>query len=142
MLSEQSVNRRLQLKEMSLGQYTAEVIRDLLGSNPKIAHLDLSINMLGDKGVKVLVPQLLKSKQLVSIHFGSNEITVHGMTILFNQLVNNQSIDTINLSTEDGIQRNRIYSATDDGAIEALKRFIVENRFCHQLIMRGVSLGV
>ena len=127
---------------MNLSLHTAEVIRDLLATNFKIAHLDLCKNMLGDKGVKVIVPILLRSKQLVSIHLGSNEITVHGMTILLNSLVDNQSLNSIDLGTEDGIQRNRIFSATDQSAIEALKNFIVENRFCHQLRLRGVSLGV
>ena len=57
-------------------------------------------------------------------------------------LTKNESIDTIDLSTEDGIQRNRIFSASDLSGVDALKEFIVQNKFCHQLKLRGLSLGV
>lgn len=130
------------MREMSIGLHTAEVLRDLLQYNYKISHLDLCKNMLGDKGVKILAQAFLKSKSLVSIHLGSNEITVHGVCILLKALTKNESIDTIDLSTEDGIQRNRIFSASDTNAIDALKEFIVQNKFCQQLKIRGVNLGV
>jgi Ran GTPase-activating protein (RanGAP) involved in mRNA processing and transport len=142
MLNESSINRHLCLREMNIGLNTAEVLRDLLVSNSRIGHLDLCKNMLGEKGIKILAPAFLKSKSLVSLHLGSNEITVHGVCILLKALTKNESINTIDISTEDGIQRNRMFSASDLSAVEALKDFIVENRFCHHLKLRGVSLGI
>lgn len=87
--------------------------------------------MLGDKGVRILAQAFLKSKSLVSINLGSNEITVHGVNILLKALTKNESIDTIDLSTEDGIQRNRILSASDFTAVDTLREFIIQNKFCH-----------
>jgi Ran GTPase-activating protein (RanGAP) involved in mRNA processing and transport len=127
---------------MNIGKNTAEVLQDLLQFNYKISHLDLCKNMLGDKGVRLLAQAFLKSKSLVSINLGSNEITVQGVCILLKALTKNESIDTIDLSTEDGIQRNRIFSASDLSGVDALKEFIVQNKFCHQLKLRGLSLGV
>ena len=67
---------------------------------------------------------------------------MHGVNILLKALTKNESIDTIDLSTEDGIQRNRILSASDLTAVDALRDFIIQNKFCHELKLRGVSLGV
>jgi hypothetical protein len=47
---------------------------------------------------------------------------------------------SIDLGTEDGIQRNRLSSANDESALLSLKEFIEKNKFCYSLKMKGVNL--
>jgi hypothetical protein len=45
---------------------------------------------------------------VVSVNLASNEITNEGMADIFRNLENNESVIDINVSTMDGMSRNRI----------------------------------
>ena len=49
------------------------------------------------------------STNLVSLNIASNELTPKGVEVLTNNLLKNESLTSLNLSTMDGFQRNRTY---------------------------------
>jgi hypothetical protein len=57
-------DRKLELREMMLGQNSALVLHDVLVNEAtcgKVAHLDLTKNNLGDKGLEVLAPAFIQN---------------------------------------------------------------------------------
>ena len=86
------------------------VLREIL-KKPEITHLDLSKNLLNDKGTKLLLPSIASSKSIVVFKVCSNDISPNGLKLLFQYLKGNESITEIDISTEDGVQRNRICSS-------------------------------
>ena len=80
------VNGNISMREMQIGYHSALVLRDLMLRQSKIVHLDLSKNLLGDKGVSLLCPAIARSLSLVSLRLGSNEITSPGIAKLFTAL--------------------------------------------------------
>lgn len=48
------------------------------------------------------------SKSIVSLNLASNDISNEGMIAIFRGLQDNESIINVNLSTIDGVARNRI----------------------------------
>jgi hypothetical protein len=99
----------------------------------------LTANLLGDRGVEILASAFQKNLSLVSLSIGSNDISGVGLEILFNSLTYNNSLYSLDLSTKDGLHRNRL---TTHKAQIALKNFLLNNKFCKVLKMRGVFLGV
>ena len=97
-------NRKLILRDMSLGCRTAQVLTNILNNNKDlVAHLDISKNLIGDKGIDILAPAFQSSRNLVSLIIGSNDISPNGMIKLLNAFSQNCSLQYINLSTEDGV---------------------------------------
>ena len=103
----------------------------------KIVHLDLSKNLLGDKGVALLCPAIAKSLSLVSLRLGSNEITSLGIAKLFTALSKNESLAEIDIGTEDGIQRNRMCPKS----FKTLYEVLLKNRSCVVYRLKAVSMG-
>jgi len=54
-------------------------------------------------------------------------------------MAQNCSLNEISISTDGGIARNRM---TTRKSLYSLKRFLLVNRFCSILRMKGVFLGV
>ena len=87
----------------------------------KVAHLDLSKNNLGERGLELLAPALRTNCSLASLKIGSNEISGVGMATFFESLAVNQSLNEIVINTEGGIARNRM---TTKKSLMALKKFL------------------
>lgn len=81
-----------------------------------------------------------KSKSLTVLQLCSNDITASGMAVLLNELTGNESLTELDVSTEDGVSRNRLCSKQNE-ALHALKRFVLENKFCTTLKLKSTSLG-
>ena len=76
---------------------------------------------------------------MVTLKMGSNELTGAGMATFFDAMAKNCSLSEIVITTEGGIARNRM---TTRKSQFAMKRFLLYNKFCTILRMRGVFLGV
>lgn len=119
------VDRRLGLREMMLGVNSARVLNNVLidpSTCHAVAHLDLSKNNLGDKGLELLAPALRTNCSLVCLKMGSNEISGTGMGQFFEALAENKSLDEIVITTEGGIARNRM---TTKRSLKALHNFLI-----------------
>jgi len=78
-------------------------LKEILLSGNNIVILDLSKNLLGDKGIAILATALAKSKSLTTLLLCSNEVSGQGMSQLFKALIRNESLVEIDIGTEDGI---------------------------------------
>lgn len=101
-----------------------------------ISKLHLQRNSLGDQGAIMIVKALKVSYTIVSLNLASNSISPLGMREVFNELADHQSLTALNMSTEDGINRNRL----NQTSIEALCRLVSKNKFLNFLELKGVGL--
>ena len=74
----------------------------------KIAVLNLRKNKLRDCGLIELSKGLKYARGLISIDLSSNEITPKGIEAFSQAASTSQSLTSINFSTVDGVQRNRV----------------------------------
>ena len=100
-------NRRLLLRESSLGVHSVPVINAILRKQ-YFTHLDLRKNQIGNEGVVELVKGLRTNVSLVSLDVGSNDVTGPGSVALFKQLGRNNNIVSLNLANTDKLHRNRM----------------------------------
>jgi Ran GTPase-activating protein (RanGAP) involved in mRNA processing and transport len=81
--------------------------------------------------------QIARSKSIVYLNLASNELGNEGMTAVFEGLRNNQSVVFLDVSTIEGVARNRVSA----GAIEALKTLLEENQFLTDVNLTSIGLG-
>ena len=110
MVTNNCINGRLKFGEMKAGVYFAEGIREVLSLDTarNIAHLDLSNNLLGDKGAATVARAVRFCSSLVSLNMASNVIANAGMKVCFEELGNNHTLCELNISTIEGKNRNTI----------------------------------
>ena len=76
MMAEHCIGGALRIREMQLSIHTAMALKGILTNpNTQVTLLDLSKNLLGDRGILMLAPAISKSKSLTSLALCSNEIT-------------------------------------------------------------------
>ena len=83
------------------------------------------------------MPEIRKSKSIIELNLASNEISNEGMIVIFQNLADNDSVISINLSTIDGVARNRISQT----GIEELATYLRKNNFIEMLDLSSISLG-
>ena len=106
---------------MNLNLRFAEYLKDLMSiDRHRFVSLDLQKNLLGDQGVRILMTEIRRSKSIVDLNLASNEISNEGMISIFDALQDNQSLSALNISTVDGVARNRLTGP----AIAHLKSFL------------------
>ena len=67
----------------------------LSDKNYYISSLNLSKNVIGDEGIKIVAKIIAKSNTLVHIDVSSNEIKRDGVNVLFKELMKNQSLNCL-----------------------------------------------
>ena len=95
------------------------------------------MNTVGDAGAAILMPVLKASKSLVYLNLASNEISSVGFNFLFGGMTYNESIVSLNISTMDGANRNRM----NKKCLNKFRMMLLHNKFLEDLNMHGVSLG-
>ena len=100
------VNRKVKLNNFAIGlNCTKEVMRVV----PRIAHLDLSNNNLGDEGVILLTRALVKENStVIHLDISGNAITQIGFKHLLSALTPLTSIISLILGGNNACKRNRI----------------------------------
>lgn len=101
-------NRQLQLKESGLGFATAEAVADILRASNYFAFIYLSKNLFKDEGVIKIAKSLLASLSVVHLDISSNEISPEGAKDLFDILNGHHSLASIDISSHEGLHRNRL----------------------------------
>lgn len=132
------INRKAIFVEMSLGKVFAQEMALIMRcQRDRLAVLDLHKNNLGDAGVKLLLPSIAKSRTLIHFNIASNDITNDGMMALFSGMLRNESLTELNVSTMEGIARNRISLL---GVLE-IKRMLQNNKFISILDISSLGIG-
>ena len=101
-------NRKFVMKESGLGEFSAEVIGNILSETQIFAHVDLSKNLLKDIGAIKVAKKILKSLCIFHLDLSSNEISPEGCETLIGLLSNHMSLASLNLCSHEGLHRNRL----------------------------------
>ena len=101
---------RMGLQNQGLGIESAKTVAKLLAYTfkGKYRHLDLSCNKFGDYGAGALAWLLERDASLTSLDLRSIGLGGEGGELLFHALRNNRSLTAVDLSTEPGINRNKM----------------------------------
>ena len=101
-------DRKLVLRDAGLGVESAKVIAQMLRSSDDFASLDLRKNGLGNEGCRALAKGIRTNSSLVHLDLGTNEITADGAAQLFPALARAGTLYSLNLSSFENLNRNRI----------------------------------
>lgn len=130
-------DRKFTLAKASLGPNSAEMVAQVVRNNYNFAQLELRNNDLGDKGAVILAKALSKALNLVHIGLAGNDIGPEGANVLFRSLAGSHTVTSLDLSSSEGLHRNRI---TGKGA-EALVPLLKGNQVLMHLNLAGTGLG-
>lgn len=64
MMSDNSKNGHIKLRDLQLSVHSAQALKQILMSPKSFIHLDLSKNSLGDEGISILASVIAKSKSI------------------------------------------------------------------------------
>ena len=84
-----------------------------------------------------MVPYLIRNRSLVHIDISSNDIGSEGTSIFFTAMASHKSVTSINISSPEGLNRNRIGLKGSD----ALRKLLKKNEILTILNLEGNSLG-
>ena len=130
-------DRKFDMQKSGLGPAAATEIARLLRNNFHYAQLELGRNTLTDKGAVTLVKTLSKSINLVHVGLSSNDISPEGGAAIFRALTDNQSITSFDISSHEGLNRNRLAAP----GCEPLVTFFRENLILAHLNLAGTAIG-
>ena len=76
--------------------------------NNHFASLRLARNSIGDEGIMELIELLKSNPNIIHVDISSNNITADGAFYLFNEILPIHSLVSLELSSKDGLNRNKI----------------------------------
>lgn len=129
-------NRRFSLTKSNLGPKSAEAVANIIRNNHYFSELELRNNELGDKGAVILGKTLWKCINLVYVGLGGNDIGVEGMTAVLESVGRSQSIVSVDVSSIEGLHRNRVTGKAAEALIPLL-----HNPVLIHLNLSGTGLG-
>lgn len=101
-------HRVFSLREMQLGLESAKAISKILSENFYFTHVDISKNNFGDKGIAILTEGIAKNSTIVKLNIASNALSPKGADLVFSSLLNHKSLAFLNISSFEGLNRNRL----------------------------------
>ena len=124
---------------MKLGVNFATALASIFSDNPsiRITHLNLERNQLSDEGAIVIVQAFRTSKVLISLNLSSNEIKPKGVNQILSAFKQNESLQELVVGSKEGSGCLNLVNDTVHGILED---FVVENKFCTILSMRGMGM--
>ena len=103
------VNRKIDLTDCKLGFNSMIILSSILLKNKnKYSRLILSKNNFGDKGIELLLTSINDNSNIVELNLSSNGLTSKEGNLIFEFLLNQNSIISLDLSSQDGVNKNRI----------------------------------
>ena len=131
------VNRIINLSECNFGFNSIKTICDFIEKySNKVSRLILARNNIGDKGVEVVTNMLEDNDYILHLDLSSNDIGVKGGNKIFKTLIHHQSLISLNISSLEGVNRNRISS---EGA-KLIEDVLKTNHFLEYLNVSGNSI--
>ena len=108
-IKEKCTNRIIDLTDCSLGFNSMIALSELLYRNQDIcSRLILTKNNFGDMGIELLIEKIKNNSNIVELNLCSNSLGIKAGIVIFNYLLNQNSIINLDLSSKEGIYRNRI----------------------------------
>jgi len=113
---------RMCLRNQGLGTDSAKAISKMLASVKRYEYLDVSCNQFGDYGAAAIAWLLERDSSLTMLDYRSNNLGADGGELIFHALQTNRSLTAIDLSTEPGINRNKVGLRGASGLAQALEK--------------------
>ena len=129
-------NRHFQMKDSGLSIKSAVAIGKVLKVS-NFAYVNLSKNSLGDEGSFQLMREICDSQTIVHLDLSNNDITPDGFSKIAKILTYHPSLASVDLSSYEGLHRNRI----SPGAARALSQALHSNRILQFLNLSGTCLA-
>ena len=137
-LGKSHLNRKLNLSNLGLGPISSREIASLIQRKQKeIAVLDISKNVLGNKGILPLLQVIKNSKTLIAIDIGANEIGPEGMIKVMEALAQNESVTSLSFGSQEALNRNRI----EQKGCSQLYKMIRSNTLITILNLHSTNIG-
>ena len=121
-IKKHSFNGKLKLINHGLSENSAKAVVEIIHINDKIKKLYLGQNKLLDFGAILLSRAFKVSTNIIHLDLSSNGITWRGFSSLFGWLQNNNTIVSLNLSSKDRSQRNKLAVKGAEKLAEFLKK--------------------
>ena len=136
-IKEKCINRIINLSDCSLGFNSMIVLADILRKNPDIcSRIILTKNDFGDEGIQLLLECLEGNNNIVELNLSSNSLGVNGGTSVFEFLLNQDSIIYLDLSSKEGIYRNRVCAE----GIKLITNVLKNNFFLEKIDLSSNSI--
>ena len=129
-------NRVADLSDSFFGINSMLFLVSVLYNNDRISRLNLAKNNFGDAGIELLINAVKDSISLVSLDISSNSISYKGGQKIFSIFIKQQSIIDLNISSQEGINRNRLTAK----GIKNIVKYLENNLFIETLNLSGNSL--
>ena len=136
-IKEKCVNRIINLSDCSLGLNSMIILADILRRNINIcSRLILTKNYFGDDGIEILLDSLEGNDNIVELNLCSNSLGINGGIALFNFLLYQKSIICIDLSSKEGLYRNRVCAE----GIRLITKVLQNNFFLEKIDLSSNSI--
>jgi Ran GTPase-activating protein (RanGAP) involved in mRNA processing and transport len=136
-IKEKCINRVINLSECSLGFNSMIVLADILRKNIEIcSRIILTKNDFGDEGIQLLLECLEGNNNIVELNLSSNSLGVNGGKSIFQFLLNQESIVCLDLSSKEGIYRNRVCAE----GIKLITKVLKNNFFLEKIDLSSNSI--
>ena len=131
------VNRIIDFSECHLSLHSIKYLNNnIIYNKDRISRLNLAKNNIGDGGIEILAKTIKDLTNLVYFNIASNFLTYKSGLIIFEQFAYQQSILELNISTIDGINRNRLTSV----GVKNTALYLQKNHFIEILNISGNNI--
>ena len=116
--------KRFDLTELNIGLESAKVIYKILVKNDHFIKLELEKNGFSDLGTIILADELRTSVTIIHVNLCSNDIGPEWAQAIFGCLLENNTIISLDLSSKEGLNRNRLGTQ----GVESLEWILQKNK--------------
>ena len=136
-IREKCVNRVINLSDCSLGFNSMVVLSEILRNNFDLySRIILTKNNFGDEGIELLLESIEGNNNIVELNLSSNSLGASGGNSIFNFLLKQNSIISLDLSSKEGLYRNRICA---DG-VKLISKVLKNNFFLEKIDLSSNSI--
>lgn len=120
-INKYSYNGKLRLVNHGLSENSAQAIADIIQNNKSIKRVYIGKNKFFDEGIIILSKVLKLGSNIIHLDVSSNGITWKGFNTLIDALMNNNTLVSLNLSSKDRSQRNKLATKGAEKLAEFIK---------------------
>ena len=130
--------KKFDLKELNLGLESAKIIYKILARNTHFIKLEFEKNEFSDLGAIILADALRTNQTIIHVNLCSNDVGPEGAQALFGCLLENTSIISLDLSSKEGLNRNRLGTQ----GVESLEWILQKNKTLQFLNLASTAIGL
>lgn len=130
-------NRVLQLNNYGFGDHSKDTICKILRSTSNFAKLQLNSNQLRDDASQRILETIVSTKNIIHLELQNNSISGAGAERLFEILLDNTTLISIDLSSQEGLNRNKM----TNNSCRALKQLLAKNTILQFINIANCRIG-